>query len=57
MGQDYFWVYIVISVIFFVVSVFVMPKIIRFVDETIEKKGKPRKEVSGVEKKNRYKTF
>ena len=45
-GNDYFWIYIVVSVIFFGVSVYFMPKIISFLDKTIEnaaarKKKKP----------------
>lgn len=57
MSKNYFWIYIVISVTIFVILFISMPKIIRFTDKLIEKKGKPKKEPSGEEKKNRYKTF
>jgi ABC-type bacteriocin/lantibiotic exporter with double-glycine peptidase domain len=57
MGKNYFWIYIVISVIIFVILFISMPKIIRLTDKLIEKKWKPKKEASGEEKKNRYKTF
>lgn len=57
MGKDYFWIYIVVSVVIFVLLFFSMPKIIRLTDKFAEKKGKLKKEASGAEKKNRYKTF
>lgn len=59
--NDYFWVYIVVvSIIFLGIAVYLIPKLIRFLDESadkfVEKKVK-RQSGDKEKKKNRYKTF
>lgn len=58
--NDYFWVYIVVSIIFMGIAVYLLPKLIRFLDESadrfVEKKVK-RRRGDEEKKKNRYKTF
>ena len=61
-GQDYFWIYIVAAVVFTAAAVYLMPKLIRFLDQSAaryaEKKVKRRGgDGDGEKKKNRYKTF
>ena len=45
--NDYFWVYIVVSIVFVGIAVYLMPKLIRFLDESadrfVEKKVKRRR--------------
>lgn len=58
--NDYFWIYIVVSIIFMGIAVYLMPKLIRFLDKSadrfVEKKVK-RQNGDEEKKKNRYKTF
>lgn len=35
--NGYFWVYIVLSIIFFGIAIYLMPKFIRFLDESAER--------------------
>lgn len=61
--KDYFWIYTIAGVVFIVFLVFVLPKIIRFLDKTVDQAAEEKKKrkdaaKAAAEKKNhRYKTF
>lgn len=55
---DYFWVYIVAGVIFMGIAVYLLPKLIRFLDESADRFVERKRDGdAATKKKNRYKTF
>lgn len=60
--RDYFWFYIVASVVLFGATIYLMPKLLRFMERIINRRQSRRAKKNGpgvnAEKnKNRYRTF